>query len=67
MVKQVRDYRAKGWKEFSLLGEIRRAKSLGCELSRFLSQFSAKFLNIGRKGISGLLLFEKFTASCDGC
>ena len=48
MVKQVRDYRAKSCEEFSLFGEIRQAQSFRiavCELSRFLAQFSAKFLN----------------------
>ena len=49
MVKQVRDYRAKGYKEFSLLAEIKVVKLKAAELSRFLSQISAKFFNIGQK------------------
>ena len=41
MVKQVRDYRAKGYKQFSLLAEILQLKA--AELSRFLSHISANF------------------------
>ena len=54
MVKQFSGYRVKGCKEFIFIfGEI-RVKLKATELqrkklsSRFLSQFSAKFINVGR-------------------
>ena len=46
--KQFRGYRAKGCKEFIFVfGEIKvKLKAAACELSRFLSQFSAKYINV---------------------
>ena len=42
-------------------------KLKAAESSRFLSQISAKIFKIGRILNSRLLIFEKLTASGDGC
>ena len=50
MVKQVRDYRAKGSvKRIQFIGRNYVVKLKAVELSRFRSQNSAKFFNIGQK------------------